>query len=204
MIAPLITLTSAGSSPLTRGKRRSDRRAWRPHGLIPAHAGKTACRRMLRAPQRAHPRSRGENQETARDVVRPVGSSPLTRGKRFAFSKAPPIVRLIPAHAGKTGDRDAAFGCCQAHPRSRGENVELRVELPHEGGSSPLTRGKLVNAAKAAGTVGLIPAHAGKTGGIVFAWDFAAAHPRSRGENSRGSLPAQGMTGSSPLTRGKH
>ena len=73
----------AGSSPLTRGKL-PDVDSLGPHlGLIPAHAGKTACCSVAWTRRRAHPRSRGEN------LVRPgrrpahAGSSPLTRGKHF-------------------------------------------------------------------------------------------------------------------------
>ena len=72
-----------GSSPLTRGKhgKRSDVGPRR--GLIPAHAGKTAVRRMLRRSRWAHPRSRGENAEGRGDIAHATGSSPLTRGKRI-------------------------------------------------------------------------------------------------------------------------
>ena len=60
-VAGDVILTVHGSSPLTRGKRRSGTRTPRLTGLIPAHAGKT---RFLGEPGRAcwaHPRSRGEN-----------------------------------------------------------------------------------------------------------------------------------------------
>ena len=51
---------------------------------------------------------------------------------------------------------------------------------------------------------GLIPAHAGKTAPMVESVSRSAAHPRSRGENVRGSFRPRACTGSSPLTRGKH
>ena len=41
LIAPLITATNAGSSPLTRGKRLPRPAKTQESGLIPAHAGKT-------------------------------------------------------------------------------------------------------------------------------------------------------------------
>ena len=50
-----------GSSPLTRGKHLNPRRSQAKAGLIPAHAGKTASHVEHVPPQRAHPRSRGEN-----------------------------------------------------------------------------------------------------------------------------------------------
>ena len=50
----------------------------------------------------------------------------------------------------------------------------------------------------------LIPAHAGKTGRRLPTDMWAAAHPRSRGENGTRSDLAYVTEGSSPLTRGKH
>ena len=52
-----------GSSPLTRGKQRRVSGANLAHRLIPAHAGKTRRSRSGTTPERAHPRSRGENVE---------------------------------------------------------------------------------------------------------------------------------------------
>ena len=91
----------------------------------------------------AHPRSRGENWVFLRRVARRRGSSPLTRGKLGWFQTYVLPVRLIPAHAGKTG-------------------WPARNILPDEG-SSPLTRGKLDDADRAHRLGRLIPAHAGKT-----------------------------------------
>ena len=51
------------------------------------------------------------------------------------------------------------------------------------GGSSPLTRGKLVMGLGPFGGVGLIPAHAGKTARTASPRAQHWAHPRSRGEN---------------------
>ena len=51
----------AGSSPLTRGKPQMLRARAITEGLIPAHAGKTACVTDVTCARWAHPRSRGEN-----------------------------------------------------------------------------------------------------------------------------------------------
>ena len=91
---------------------------------------------------------------------------------------------LIPAHAGKTGDRLLGREHARAHPRSRGENkgqVEYRSAVT---GSSPLTRGKRQPRPTAPHTVGLIPAHAGKTPILTGSQPSTKAHPRSRGENA--------------------
>ena len=56
-----VFVIQGGSSPLTRGKRSSERSPGLSTGLIPAHAGKTEEFREVRGRNRAHPRSRGEN-----------------------------------------------------------------------------------------------------------------------------------------------
>ena len=131
------------------------------------------------------------------------GSSPLTRGKLVAcgVGRRPP--GLIPAHAGKTPGWPHPAPPGTAHPRSRGENLEIANPRGEGEGSSPLTRGKLqpINLRDVA--QGLIPAHAGKTRAICCPRRTAAAHPRSRGENyGTTGVPFCAM-GSSPLTRGK-
>ena len=173
----------AGSSPLTRGK--PDLQV--PHtyraGLIPAHAGKTPRTRRACNASGAHPRSRGENRgREPRDVVG-AGSSPLTRGKLGDSGIFISWTGLIPAHAGKTPDRNRPARHDRAHPRSRGENVEGTADLLEAEGSSPLTRGKLTDAAPPTESRRLIPAHAGKTRSVSPKTNTRKAHPRSRGEN---------------------
>ena len=172
-----------GSSPLTRGKLPPPRRHGVPRGLIPAHAGKTwgvcGC------------------------VSECGGSSPLTRGKLTAATGQTQDTRLIPAHAGKTSPPSRRNRRRRAHPRSRGENDLSAVTDEHLLGSSPLTRGKRGRSRVRLSSLGLIPAHAGKTvltlSGRVNWW----AHPRSRGENPPRPPTASSQCGSSPLTRGK-
>ena len=113
-----------------------------------------------------------------------MGSSPLTRGKRLSLRSHMRLNGLIPAHAGKTKITDAFTAAPPAHPRSRGENVELCVEAEKKAGSSPLTRGKLDNLTIGEVITRLIPAHAGKTSLSSAAAVMIAAHPRSRGENA--------------------
>ena len=88
-----LAMPQAGSSPLTRGKRRTDVLTCAPArlipahgrsgGLIPAHAGKTGSRRRRCSTRAAHPRSRGENEAAIQAGADTAGSSPLTRGKRL-------------------------------------------------------------------------------------------------------------------------
>ena len=57
---------SLGSSPLTRGKLPDRLGAVRRRRLIPAHAGKTTSSSASLTTRRAHPRSRGENDQYVR------------------------------------------------------------------------------------------------------------------------------------------
>ena len=93
---------TVGSSPLTRGKPHRGVPDRAGTGLIPAHAGKTGLRPIPVRAEWAHPRSRGENGIVM--LIEPAGggSSPLTRGKRYAVSSRNDQSGLIPAHAGKT------------------------------------------------------------------------------------------------------
>ena len=152
-----------GSSPLTRGKLAHDRHVCSTPGLIPAHAGKTPARQERLALARAHPRSRGENIIPGSYLMRPPGSSPLTRGKRSFVAWCGRAGGLIPAHAGKTVASRRRRRRSWAHPRSRGENHRRSAPNGVKSGSSPLTRGKLDEPLDEVFTSGLIPAHAGKT-----------------------------------------
>ena len=193
----------AGSSPLTRGKRR---RLASPTGgrrLIPAHAGKTGPSHSRRACPGAHPRSRGENKVIGQGYSGAWGSSPLTRGKPLRGLPGAGPQGLIPAHAGKTTIANELLSAAGAHPRSRGENSTTPGRRLADTGSSPLTRGKRPVRRDGRTPAGLIPAHAGKTMRAGRATRAGAAHPRSRGENPPFASWNDLMAGSSPLTRGK-
>ena len=155
--------SGAGSSPLTRGKQGGGLCGCRRGRLIPAHAGKTWREDTTRSISWAHPRSRGENPPRPQILRPPAGSSPLTRGKRRPMSMTAQNVRLIPAHAGKTWNTLIIRSTMGAHPRSRGENRPMIAMCAVLLGSSPLTRGKQLQARNRVCVVGLIPAHAGKT-----------------------------------------
>ena len=195
--------TPRGSSPLTRGKRRSDVRNPGAHGLIPAHAGKTSRSSCRWCSTGAHPRSRGENKRTRPPLRGWQGSSPLTRGKLNLETAAEETAGLIPAHAGKTRRRCGSRRGREAHPRSRGENHVQRDVDFHDLGSSPLTRGKHQIGEVRLAHQRLIPAHAGKTPRRCPGGPRTRAHPRSRGENASQRAAEDGPRGSSPLTRGK-
>ena len=71
-----------------------------------------------------------------------------------------------------------------------------------EPGSSPLTRGALIDSSSPLLPRRLIPAHAGSTN-VRSYYDYPwEAHPRSRGEHPTPHLTTTLAPGSSPLTRG--
>ena len=198
-----VSLPVVGSSPLTRGKLPGGGPGSRGRRLIPAHAGKTAHSRSGRPRDRAHPRSRGENERGALRLLDWAGSSPLTRGKLVVLQVAEGERGLIPAHAGKTLTMTFRLDRLGAHPRSRGENAASMLVGCQALGSSPLTRGKPQHIPGDRLRDGLIPAHAGKTSYSRSRRVFLWAHPRSRGENPRSYPKMPRDRGSSPLTRGK-
>ena len=132
-----------------------------------------------------------------------MGSSPLTRGKPVNEVTERLGLGLIPAHAGKTLFDVSTGKQRRAHPRSRGENGYYGSGSEGFSGSSPLTRGKQCLAVSSCYSVGLIPAHAGKTTPVLAVMVVGPAHPRSRGENGFRETLLDHLQGSSPLTRGK-
>ena len=70
-------------------------------------------------------------------------------------------------------------------------------------GSSPRGRGKLMRDLEAWEGYGLIPARAGKTGGLPGEVGAIRAHPRAGGENGEDASSATPNFGSSPRGRGK-
>ena len=138
-----------------------------------------------------------------RDATRPLGSSPLARGKLGRLVTERSKEGLIPAHAGKTSSFSWLLRRSAAHPRSREENdVHAEASIRFEG-SSPLTRGKLSFLVQLVLTIGLIPAHAGKTEPGCSRTSPSTAHPRSCGENVMSHAARLRRWGASPLTRGK-
>ena len=192
-----------GIIPAPRGKRGVLLRALSGPGFIPAHAGKTSQSSAHRACPRVHPRSRGENGSLFLHRHMVLGSSPLTRGKRDFARDELGCVGLIPAHAGKTSSSHCTKTTRQAHPRSRRENVVLAEGVGPAMGSSPLTRGQLLDLATGTRDRGLIPAYTGKTRQSQTRSCDYWAHPRSRGENAVMARTVRSIMGASPLTRGK-
>ena len=102
---------SGGSSPHTRGARRSE--------FSPT------------APGLDHPRIRGEHEAEFTGIGGPSGSSPHTRGAPAPGTPRPSSPRIIPAYAGSTSERRRKLLFGRDHPRIRGEHASLVSQSIH-------------------------------------------------------------------------
>ena len=196
-------LTNEGSSPRMRGKRGYQGFGCDGQRLIPAHAGKTRREASFPRMRAAHPRACGENINGLIQGIKNMGSSPRMRGKQPASRRCTGILRLIPAHAGKTRLARGPPSPRQAHPRACGENAGKAPAPESESGSSPRMRGKHPLNGFHPRCGRLIPAHAGKTAASPLDCVRFPAHPRACGEN-RGPFAVWVYAwGSSPRMRGK-
>ena len=91
-----------GSSPLARGLQPEHGARLRLNGIIPARAGFTPFSSAFLMTMRDHPRSRGVYENFYTPIHYADGSSPLARGLRVTFSRAPGNIGIIPARAGFT------------------------------------------------------------------------------------------------------
>ena len=152
-----------------------------------------------------------------------MGSSPHTRGARYACNRYVDMAGIIPAYAGSTTPRRACRCSRWDHPRIRGEHHHARAR--HHGrrgiipayagstttlvpgtmadeGSSPHTRGAPGRRLALVLGVGIIPAYAGSTAECSGMSGQATDHPRIRGEHPGVNRNGRGPAGSSPHTRG--
>ncbi len=94
------------------------------------------------------------------------------------------------------------FCRCGSSPHTRGTLLQRAQVAARGGGSSPHTRGTPGSKTKFGGIPRLIPAHAGNTGSWASCARLRAAHPRTRGEHARMRALGAWLPGSSPHTRG--
>ena len=193
---------TVGSSPLSRGIRRSRRKILHPGGIIPALAGNTSSPPSRKPPTGDHPRSRGEYDQSRRDPEMPQGSSPLSRGILPLDEWHQRHPRIIPALAGNTKPRPSRRSQPADHPRSRGEYSVNTTHANPTAGSSPLSRGILGPVATPDPAGGIIPALAGNTQNRYRRRGRVSDHPRSRGEYGNRIRIGFLQWGSSPLSRG--
>ena len=132
-----------GSPPRMRGKRFKLDISVSDARITPAHAGKTACHRLLTTAAQDHPRACGENGRKTIRSGAPSGSPPRMRGKQSSPIFGRGRARITPAHAGKTAQKTGESGRVEDHPRACGENTCGVFGRFRREGSPPRMRGKL-------------------------------------------------------------
>ena len=92
--------------------------------ITPAHAGKTFNLPIRRTADQDHPRACGENLHGLLIKPCPVGSPPRMRGKHYNAALVRKLLRITPAHAGKTAVVIRSGMLTRDHPRACGENTK--------------------------------------------------------------------------------
>ena len=192
-----------GSSPHMRGKHVPVEYPQLPQRIIPAHAGQTLPSSFSTLLNADHPRTCGANTALELLDLAQRGSSPHMRGKRAQRHRWRFQVRIIPAHAGQTGERRRDRLHQTDHPRTCGANDVLCFPHPDLRGSSPHMRGKRANEAAGEDVPRIIPAHAGQTSVRPSSRFRVADHPRTCGANTACACVLSNAAGSSPHMRGK-
>ena len=174
-----------------------------PNRITPAHAGKSPERRILQRPARDHPRPCGEKAHSRTSALAGRGSPPPMRGKEAADKVEPIRPRITPAHAGKSLQTCALVEYRKDHPRPCGEKHGVPSFLFTHLGSPPPMRGKVFKYASEIFSVGITPAHAGKSFIALRCLNPWEDHPRPCGEKTVCSGKMSAVGGSPPPMRGK-
>ena len=152
--------------------------------ITPAHAGKRLLSNTKTARRGDHPRPCGEKCRHSPSRRLTPGSPPPMRGKGEWDEDENDEIRITPAHAGKSDQKQRGVGHDTDHPRPCGEKIASVAYMPVYLGSPPPMRGKAHRYAACSRRSGITPAHAGKrllrTDGQIPARD----HPRPCGEKS--------------------
>ena len=173
-----------GSSPLMRGKVVDNSFNGLCIRIIPACAGKRSYPCRSHEKRRNHPRLCGEKFWLTSIRLARCGSSPLMRGKVQSTHNDTDRIRIIPAHAGKSGYDAIYRQQMWDHPRSCGEKGFVVLAFRAIAGSSPLMRGKVSRHHHCRSFHRIIPAHAGKRCCAPPSPVWGGDHPRSCGEKT--------------------
>ena len=193
---------NSGSSPRMRGSLRDTDKIALHQGIIPAHAGLTACFSLARPSIRDHPRACGAHLLHIITVYEQEGSSPRMRGSPIASPSFIHTPGIIPAHAGLTPSRQNWRRPSRDHPRACGAHLIQHLVAKYASGSSPRMRGSPSMRLGPSPAPGIIPAHAGLTDLISMIGGLGRDHPRACGAHARCQLDNARRKGSSPRMRG--
>ena len=110
---------------------------------------------------------------------------------------------ITPAHAGKSGLGYGAGGGGWDHPRPCGEKASTTRNAISNIGSPPPMRGKAIRRKRVNHSIGITPAHAGKSYCDLHFCAHCQDHPRPCGEKFLQAVCPSATWGSPPPMRGK-
>ncbi len=133
---------AAGSPPRMRGKELEPSTVTPSSWITPAHAGKSGNPRCACRQARDHPRACGEKNLGKSNAAALMGSPPRMRGKVCRGCQFCLLLRITPAHAGKSQKLFLSLAALWDHPRACGEKQSITPRSPAKSGSPPRMRGK--------------------------------------------------------------
>ena len=200
----LSRLGPSGLSPRGRGNQPPAWVGGLTGGSIPAWAGKPPALLCGGWLIWVYPRVGGETYEDHPDMIRFSGLSPRGRGNRLPWYPELPLLRSIPAWAGKPEPEAGTSEPTEVYPRVGGETGALGFECRLILGLSPRGRGNPGRAPAAGGGVGSIPAWAGKPRSSIRTECRSRVYPRVGGETKDTRSAVSVALGLSPRGRGNH
>ena len=153
-----------GSPPRMRGEEATKTKSKKWRRITPAHAGRSFCTHELRSAQKDHPRACGEKPAPLPALLPPQGSPPRMRGEACLACLRGHVVRITPAHAGRSSAKRAFLQLIQDHPRACGEKAKAKALRHLLRGSPPRMRGEVLGTSFLYAVVRITPAHAGRRG----------------------------------------
>ena len=169
---------------------------------IPAHAGKPLWRRALSPTRKVDPRACGEAASSHYTEEGLLGRSPRMRGSLVGEKKRVVLEWSIPAHAGKPSSSMPRIRVIRVDPRACGEAIVAAGIVSDSEGRSPRMRGSQYWMPSAPGSMGSIPAHAGKPRARSRTRDRRRVDPRACGEAGKDYFQVDVFEGRSPRMRG--
>ena len=125
---------------------------------------------MMSVKVKDHPRPCWEKTSPQPITAPGSGSPPPMRGKGFLSLCVLGIIRITPAHAGKSAVSPVLAVLREDHPRPCGEKISLLIGRLIIQGSPPPMRGKVVMRYQYFVRSRITPAHAGKSRHSAFAF----------------------------------
>ena len=125
------------------------------------------------------------------------------RGKDVNDMLEPALIRITPAHAGKSSHRTKSLAAILDHPRPCGEKTGIFTLFHTREGSPPPMRGKARDRSRRSVVSGITPAHAGKSPSAGSFFAHGKDHPRPCGEKMSSAFCMISKYGSPPPMRGK-